>query len=100
MIIDLHHLANAGGYGSGRKALRESGAWDEYAGLKPRQYRVTVDYSVSHTDRCNMTIEARTEDEAIDKVCDAIEEDLGMEIDIDDAHGEVIGDRAMERAAP
>lgn len=45
MNVDLHQLANSGGFGAAHKVLREAGLWSEAngAGLKRWDVRVTVE---------------------------------------------------------
>lgn len=59
-MIDLNKLANEGGYGSHIEPLKKAGAWDEYAGLNLKEYRVGYDVSFNGFK----TVKARHPDEA------------------------------------
>lgn len=83
--IDLHGLANAPGHGAAKEALMKEGLWDEYGGLKPKEFRVRVEYSVRHDDSEVVTLDARCEQEAIEKACDKVQSGIEYDIEIEDA---------------
>lgn len=84
--LDLHQLANFAGFGSGRQALMQAGAWDEAHGLKPRDYRVTVEYSLIAA----VTVTGRTKEEAIGRATELLEEGHHGNVDIIEAEAECI----------
>lgn len=88
MDIDLHKAANAVGYGSGRAAVMQAGAWDEYSGLPKAKYKVRIAYEIRHRDTETVTVTARCEDEAEELAAEEIEDRHGLNIEITDAEVE------------
>ena len=54
---DLHQLANKRGYGSATKSLKASGHWDEWGGLKEREF--TIRYEATAIVDARSAAEAR-----------------------------------------
>ena len=59
-------LMDIEGAGNAEKALKKSGDWDEYAGLEYKTYSVT--FAVMVSEERTITVKARNEDEADEKV--------------------------------
>lgn len=88
--IDLHQLANTGGFGAAKQHLAEAGAWDEYNGLPRRLFAVQVEYTVRET----INVEARHPREAEDKARWSVVDNNASAADVDFDHVEVMDDRA------
>lgn len=84
-MIDLQDLADAPGFGAAKRTLMKEGLWDEYRGLEAKPYRVNVEYSIRDSGSMIVTVNARTEQEALDKACDKVEGGVEYSIEINDA---------------
>lgn len=89
--IDLHKLANEGGYGTARNTLQKAGHWDDHADTgKPREFSVLVRGTAEATSYVKVT--ARNEDEAVEKA-ESLTRKAGFEwsdIDITCDYAEVV----------
>ncbi len=68
---NLTDLINLKGAGNAAKALKKSGHWDEYAGLKYKDYE--VEYPVTINAARKVIVKARTKDEAEEKAFKSID---------------------------
>tara|TARA_R110000751_G_scaffold307812_1_gene431872 strand:+ start:45079 stop:45381 length:303 start_codon:yes stop_codon:yes gene_type:complete len=98
MTVDLHKLANEGGYGSAQKALKDAGLWDERQGLEPKKWRVRCEVTFVEHDTETVTVEARDEDEAMELAEQKLEGGEYLSAEAESA--EVIVERAKMKKEP
>jgi len=82
--VDLQALADMPGFGAAQSILRKEKLWDEYRGMPVKKYSVRVDYEIREDVTDTVIVEARCEEEAIQRACDRIENDCDYDINITD----------------
>ena len=72
---DPHELINLKGAGKAETVLKESGNWDEYAGLEYKYYEVVADVVIKTDDFCTTIVKARSKEEAEELAINEMEDD-------------------------
>lgn len=87
---ELMDLPNAG---MAQRQLIKDGQWNPHAGMPLKKWRVTVDYQVKSDERNTITVEAYTEEQALEVAIDDTESnDDVITNSVEPSNAECIGD--------
>jgi hypothetical protein len=81
--VNLHELINQPGAGKATEVLQKEGLWDEWAGMKEKEWEFTVSGAIYETKKYEVT--ARCEEEAMEKAEGMACSDFDDEINAEEA---------------
>jgi hypothetical protein len=83
VTVNLHDLINQRGAGKANALLQKEGLWDEWAGMKEKEWDVTVSGVIYETKKYEVT--ARCEEEAMEKAEEMASSDFDDDINAEEA---------------